>query len=336
MSPDDEPPSSSILTVVTSDVEEARELCGSIMYPRTMRIRRPGGAFTARFSFLRLGAVVLGDMQYGTEATGSTGELGSYHVNLPLSGSFVARHGGRTLHADAGRAAVYRPVGENVLERLGSDCRFLALKIDRDALEELVSDLLGAAVRGPLRLSGILDVTRPPGSSFARILKWMAGEADNRLSLVHQPIVAKPLLESLLLALLFSTDHQYSEALNEATSGCTGKAVKLVIDAIHADPGHPYTITELANLASVSARCLQAEFKRRTGVTPMQYLRRVRIARAHSALAETDGEATSVADIAQRWGFAAPGRHTARNRYGYHSFPPETIHPHGPFHPDHR
>jgi AraC-like DNA-binding protein len=287
MSPRDGSPNSSVLTVVTSDVDEARELCGSNMYPRTMSIRPPGGTFTARFSFLSLGPVVLGDMLYGTEATGSTGELGSYHVNLPLSGNFVARHGGRRLPADPGRAAVYRPVGENVLERLSADCRFLALKIDPDALEGLVADLLGAAVRGPLRLSGSLDVTQPPGSSFARILTWMAGEADNRSSLIHQPIVAKPLLESLLLALLFSTDHQYSEALNEATSGCTDKAIKLVIDAIHANPDHPYTITELANLASVSARCLQAEFKRRTGVSPMQYLRRVRTARAQSALADT-------------------------------------------------
>jgi AraC-like DNA-binding protein len=50
-------------------------------------------------------------------------------------------------------------------------------------------------------------------------------------------------------------------------------------------PGAPvHTVAELARLADVSVRALQAIFHRHTGLAPMAYLRDLRLDRAHEDL----------------------------------------------------
>ena len=92
-----------------------------------------------------------------------------------------------------------------------------------------------------------------------------------------------------------------------------------MIECIEADPAAPQTIADLALVAGTSARSLQAAFADHLGLSPMAYLRRVRLARAHEDLqAGVSGDGQSVADIAFRWGFGHVPRFAAayRERYG--------------------
>jgi AraC-like DNA-binding protein len=63
------------------------------------------------------------------------------------------------------------------------------------------------------------------------------------------------------------------------------------------------------------------------GLTPGQYLRRVRLAGAHADLAAGDPTAgDTVAAIAARWGFTHPGRFAAAYRTAYGISPRRTLH----------
>ncbi|MCU1609414.1 MAG: AraC family transcriptional regulator [Pseudonocardiales bacterium] len=54
----------------------------------------------------------------------------------------------------------------------------------------------------------------------------------------------------------------------------------------HARPSdHPFTPAGLAQIASCSLRSLQEGFRRYVGLTPMQYLRQIRLEHAHHDLA---------------------------------------------------
>jgi transcriptional regulator GlxA family with amidase domain len=61
--------------------------------------------------------------------------------------------------------------------------------------------------------------------------------------------------------------------------------VHRTIDAMHAHPDHSFTPAGLAQIASCSLRSLQEGFRRYVGLTPMQYLRQIRLEHAHHDLA---------------------------------------------------
>jgi hypothetical protein len=91
------------------------------------------------------------------------GELGAYHVDLPMAGSVTWRQGRNApLRATPSTAAVFQPVGDTSLEKWDGDCRLLAVKISRAALEDELelARLLDTAVRSPVTLAPTLDLTK--------------------------------------------------------------------------------------------------------------------------------------------------------------------------------
>lgn len=311
--------------VETTDLEEARAVCGAQLYPRSLRLIEPSGGFAARFAFLHLGALSLGDVRYGAAVAGGCAELGSYHVNLPLAGRFTALQDRRRIDGDPARVGVYRPVGETVLLRSSAACHLLALKIDRTALERQLERLLDTGVRGPVRLAAGLDPTCSPGRLCADLIRLLGEEIRNPTGLAHQPIMTAPLQESLITALLYAVGHQYQDALRERLPRSPGHQVARAIDAVHSYPERPYTVAELAEIAGLSVRSVCAEFRLRIGMAPMAYLREIRLTRAHAELAEADPAETTVASVARRWGFARPGVFTARYLARYHTTPGRTL-----------
>lgn len=76
--------------------------------------------------------------------------------------------------------------------------------------------------------------------------------------------------------------------------------LRLVVDAIHTDPGGRHDISELAQRAGLSPRHLQRRFTHEIGLPPAAYVERVRIEAAQRDLADRDDP---VEAIARRYGF---------------------------------
>jgi transcriptional regulator GlxA family with amidase domain len=97
------------------------------------------------------------------------------------------------------------------------------------------------------------------------------------------------------------------------------------MDAVRAGPEHPFTAAELARVAQVSERWLQECFRRQVGMSPMAYLREVRMERVHAQLTEADPADTTVGDIAYRWGFSHLGRFAQHYRARFGELPSQTL-----------
>jgi len=65
--------------------------------------------------------------------------------------------------------------------------------------------------------------------------------------------------------------------------------------AIRQDPGHPWTLLQLSRLALLSRSALAERFREQTGVTPMQYVRQERLARAAHLLRHGDQQISQIA-----------------------------------------
>ena len=103
------------------------------------------------------------------------------------------------------------------------------------------------------------------------------------------------------------------------------QGVKRVVDYLHAHANQLPDMTTLCEVACLSERSLQYGFKNYIGLTPVQYLRVVRLNGARQSLMQGTKSTTSVATIALTWGFVEFGRFSKEYKALFHELPSETL-----------
>ncbi|MEV7027004.1 helix-turn-helix transcriptional regulator [Kitasatospora sp. NPDC093558] len=107
----------------------------------------------------------------------------------------------------------------------------------------------------------------------------------------------------------------------DATSATLRKAIAF----IETNAEREITLADIAAAAFVTPRALQYAFRRHLDTTPLAHLRRVRLDAAHRDLLAADPGATTVTEIAMRWGFAHPGHFAGLYRDAYRRTPSDTL-----------
>ena len=102
------------------------------------------------------------------------------------------------------------------------------------------------------------------------------------------------------------------------------RSVRRALDAMHANLGHGWSVTELAAVAGVSGRTLQRQFLAFLGKAPRAVLRDINFDGARRELLRGSAGA-KVTDIAQRCGFPHGGRFSVEYRRRYGETPSQTL-----------
>jgi AraC-like DNA-binding protein len=103
------------------------------------------------------------------------------------------------------------------------------------------------------------------------------------------------------------------------------RRVRDAMDMIEAGPHLPLTTSTLAKQCHVSVRTLQEGFQRHLGISPMAYVRVVRLRHAHRDLRSAHPSHSTVASIAHRWGFTHLGRFAAAHKATYGQTPLQAL-----------
>jgi AraC-like DNA-binding protein len=101
--------------------------------------------------------------------------------------------------------------------------------------------------------------------------------------------------------------------------------LRRAIRFVHDHAGEPIEVADIAAGADLSERGLQDLFRRRLAVTPMRYLREVRLDRVHLELVAPGGGVRTVRDVAHRWQFAHLGRFAEYYRRRFGESPNESV-----------
>jgi AraC-like DNA-binding protein len=101
--------------------------------------------------------------------------------------------------------------------------------------------------------------------------------------------------------------------------------LRAAVEHVHAHADEPITIADLAQVAGLSVRSVQESFRRVFGVSPLTYLRQVRLDRVHDELLALDPRSVSVGQVATRWGFAHLGRFSAAYAERFGEYPKQTL-----------
>ena len=304
------------------DRDEAIERIAAVFSPHRLDVVGPGGdldvAVRARFGR----SVMIADIRHGTEVIVTPGRLASYYeINVPLRGFTISTSGGEEVESTPERGAVLNPT-EPAAMRWSDDCEQIAVKVSRGAVERTVEGVLGYPPDEAVRFAVGLDVTNGPGRNWLRAVLMLRDALED----AAPALVIRPLEDLVVGQLLTTHPHNLSERLTGDPRPVRPRMVSRVVDLIDKDPAAPLTATDMARAAGTGVRSLQMAFTEHLGMSPTNYLRCVRLARAHADLqSAVPGDGQSVADIAFRWGFGHVPRFAAAYRERYGRQPSETL-----------
>ena len=175
-----------------------------------------------------------------------------------------------------------------------------------------------------------MNTRQGPGRTWIEQLLLLSRQPAGPDGLLASPLVARPLAQSLVNGFLLAAEHSRSAAVIAATAAAAAAeptapaTIRKAIDLVEADPRAPLSVSDLAAHCGVGSRALQHGFQRHVGMSPMAYVRDVRLRRADAEL-RAAAPPDTVASIARRWGFAHLGRFAAVYEARYGQPPGQTL-----------
>lgn len=210
-------------------------------------------------------------------------------------------------------------------------CRSPGVNIDLVGIDlAAVADITGdpsMAVPGRLQLRAYQPVSPAAAQTWTRTADFVTSQLLTSDEATASPLVTGStarLLAAAALAALPNNAVSAPEAL-EPSRDAHPRTVQRAVAFIDAHAGEDISIAAIAAAAFVTPRAVQLAFRRHLDTTPLEYLRQVRLQRAHADLLAADPAQTTVTAVSYRWGFPSPSRFSAYYRQTYGITPGRTL-----------
>lgn len=263
--------------------------------------------------------VVQSSIVVDAELTCAVAPNDSYMIVQVRSGGYRVDPWGVQQHHGPGSAFVLPPDQQ------------ISLEVDRATVEttvvpaaELLSvaqDAFDVADLGPRR-------TAPRGVDPFHLRAWGAGAAFYREQILGRPelytddLLRQQATRQLVTSAITTFDLVETMTSTARESAAVRRALAYIDDHLR----EPMTLQDIAHAARVGPRALQYAFRRQRGETPMDRLRKARMAGAHADLVAADPTAgVTVGAVAVSWGFSNQGRFSAAYRLQYGVSPTATL-----------
>lgn len=307
----------------SNDVDETRSLVASIFCEHELSIKR-NKPINYTHDHLEIGTVGLSYMGYGTEVAVKPEKLESFYlVQLPVAGHDRISINGHEYESDKNRATVHSPQ-EPLDMNWSHDCHKLVVKINKEPLERHASNILERSVTDPLQFSSVMDLKQPAGVAWSSSVYNLYLEIQKSPQLFDSPLIRSQFEQNLMTTLLAWHSHEFSDHLNDSSPRVLPVHLKKAVDFMQACPEQVITMDILSEITGVHGRTLFYGFSKFLGISPMRYLRDVRLARVHQDLLDPS-QPRSVTDIAMRWGFYQLGRMAKIYKTRYGESPRDTL-----------
>jgi len=308
-----------------TDRDMAQALVGRVFRPHRLEPARAGTGLNMEMQHLDTGLLGLVGLRYGTDVDITPGPLERFYLlQVPLHGRADIECGEHAFTSDTRCASLLSPAPD-LRMHWTADNEQLCLRIDAETVERFMGAWTGQPVRRLPTFQPQVWLHQQP-----RLLDLLhqfvyLGEAGATLGAAQVlPLSAVQLEYQLLVALFTGQPHDGLEALQAHSPPVAPRSVRLIEDHVVAHCDQPLTPETLAQLAGVSVRSLFLGFHRYRGISPMRFLRQVRMQRVRQDLLAADA-GTRVADIALKWGFTHQGRFSLAYQSCYGESPRDTL-----------
>ncbi len=306
--------------VDTAKPDEVRDLLVNMFAARYFDVRQDDREFHVAWNFTRIKQVDLGFSHYNSEVSVGVGAINMVRQMFSLAGSSRTAFGSRQFSSDRNHSSLVPPGVEARVDR-GAGHDELRLRIDAAALQAKLAALIGAPVTHNLEFAA--PPTGPEMQRLRRILLFIAGQMDCDETRIPDLVLAE-YSQLVIVSFLSANRHNYSHLLERAPRAPAPWQVRLVEEYIEANWKAPLDIDTLAAVTGGSARSIFKAFKEARGVSPMAFVKRVRLENARKTL-QRMGDAASVIDVASQCGFINAGHFAKDYRMAFGELPSETL-----------
>jgi len=170
-----------------------------------------------------------------------------------------------------------------------------------------------------------LDLTKPPGQSFRHFLDFIWAETCRGGDFTRSELALREIENTCATLLILASEPAQQRVGSDRSSAPARKPLEIAEEYLRANLTEPFGLDKLIEITGASASTLLREFRKRHGMSPMQYLklRRLEVVRRELLAAEPD--TTTVTEIATAYGFYHQGRFAGRYRETFGELPSETL-----------
>ncbi|MEU6826689.1 AraC family transcriptional regulator [Streptomyces atriruber] len=247
---------------------------------------------------------------------------GSYFINIGVSGAISASCGGLQATLDEATAGVVNPGDTQELRPLrGRRTRFLGLRIDAAQVDQEFAVLAGQPPVSTVRFDFALDLAKSKGHAVRLLVRSLIEQLDSGDPLFQRAELQRSQLRCLVTALLLAQPHSHTGALHDGPRPGHPRSLRAALAFIEANLAERIGLDDIAGAAGCSPRTLSAAFRGGLGISPMSYVRNLRLDRIREDLLASGDP---VGTVAYRWGVSHLGRFAAAYRARFAELPSET------------
>ncbi|MEU7812801.1 AraC family transcriptional regulator [Pseudonocardia sp. NPDC049154] len=304
----------------TADLDEARAHVSRTFSEHDLRL--VGGGLDFRLDLVPSARLTVGRMTYGADATLAGPAMRTcYHVNLATSGeSRVSQHGRRETTGVGEAGVAFLPDGPLEVQ-WSPDAVQYALKFPKELLESHAAKLAGTPQGEPIHFDLTFDISSPGGRALVATAAFLHAELSRPGGLADMPLACHELEAALMTQLLMVVPSQFTGRLRRPGGSSRHRRIRAAVAYLDEHPERETSTADLAELAGIGPRALQAGFRDLVGMSPRAYLRAVRLDRVHEELARGGRPVT---EVAASWGFYQPGHFARKYRERFGELPSRT------------
>ena len=320
------------LALHTADADEAASLLAESAVPYRAELLSPSSTFSTEISVAQSPRMHLsrvkttGAMKVHAQLPGD-----SYAVVLALAGEVEHNVEGELVPVRSGSGLVESPL-QPVEVRTPVRFELLFLRLSRENLVQELEKMLVRGTNTPLVFSPRFQLRTEAGQRFRRLLLSLCNHLGQKSKEDHNQrgeekrphwLAARVLENDLVSLLLEAQRHNYTRLLVRSRDAGPWQ-VRAAEEYMSANAHLALSLGDICMAAGVSSRTLQHSFQRKRGYTPMQFLRKLRLERAHDDLSQPN-QGASVTGTASRWGFLHFGRFAAEYQMRFGEKPSQTL-----------
>jgi AraC-like DNA-binding protein len=306
----------------SSDIPEALERA----YGTSLRLKldsphnRPTPLRLARTA---VGAFVVDEVDVPTDIEASPDPLGKVIVTWVTRGKVSGQSGGLLAAAHSGEITLMSQP-DLPHDSCAEDLTATSVLMDPTLVASVAAGVPLSEAPLPLRFSSFAPVAPQA------VLRWKETVGYVQNCVLADDAIATPLVlghAGRLLAAVTLAAFSYADDEPSPWDRTDSHPMLLrrAMDFIDANLDKDIGLADVADAVHVTPRAVQYMFRRHLDTTPLQWLREMRLRRAHLDLSSADRTHTTVTEIAARWGFAHTGRFAVLYRQTYGHSPHQTL-----------
>lgn len=314
---------------VSSDAAETRELVGQNIVAHSLEHRssqkRPA---TVRYRTASLGKLTLHDMAYAMFGEGEANILvpEMSHIYLcEINFSGVMEVGQKSADTPFRPGQIYM-INANAphAKRWSSDGRQMMIKIHQRDMEAAVERIIGLPMQEPLLFEPVPQSIDGPAATLANMIELLSTDLERDASFFAGG--SGEHVERLILDLMLqSLPNNHSHLLSHPEPAIRPRHVRHAAEYVHAHSADAITLEALVTASGVSQRSLHAGFRKYYGVSPLTYVRNVRLDLARLRLKQQGAGDVSVTTVALDCGFTHLSKFSGAYKERFGELPSETL-----------